>query len=83
MNIDQQIYYTLLDNAGGVQSKIKGINKMMLNKMRKGDKKTKFSELLEALLENGINEISLKSEHTIMNIDVKGKDIQVTTKRKV
>lgn len=83
MSIDQQIYYTLLDNAGGVQSNIKGINKMMLNKMRKGDKKTKFSELLEALLENGINEISLKSEHTIINIDVKGKDIQVTTKRKL
>lgn len=80
MTIDQQIYHLLLNNAGGVQNNIKGINKMLLNKMRKGTGKTKFSQLLEAMFENGIDRVTLHSEHTLMNIEVKDKSIEVLTK---
>lgn len=81
MGIDQQIYHLLLDNAGGQITKIKGINRVLLTKMRKGESKTKFSELFEALFENGISKATLHSEHTTMDICVEGKQLTVTTKK--
>lgn len=80
MNIDQQIYNLLLDNAGGQVSKIQGLNRVMLSKMRKGDSRTKFSQLFEALFENGIEKATLKSKHTVMDISVKDKQVTVVTK---
>lgn len=80
MNIDQQIYGALLNNAGGNQSKIKGLSQMTIIQMKKGKSRTTFSKLFEVLIENGINKISLYSNDTQMDFDAVEKDVIVTTK---
>lgn len=80
MNIDQQIYGALLNNAEGNQSKIKGLSQMTIIQMKKGKSRTTFSKLFEVLFDNGIKKISLQSENTQMDIDVQNKDVRVITK---
>lgn len=83
MNIEKQIYKLLLDNAGGVQARIKGITKPTLIKMRNGHGQTTFSKLFKTLFENGIQTATLCSEHTEMHINAVTNEVSVTTKRKV
>lgn len=81
MNIEQQIYNALLNNAGGNQSKIVGIAKPTLIKMKRGENKTTFSQVFEHLFNNGITELTLKSDHTEMKFTTSpDKELTVTTK---
>lgn len=80
MNIEQQIYTVLINHAKGVQDRISGISKPTLIKMKRGEGRTKFSELFKVLFDNGIENITLTSKETIMQFDVKGKGVEITTK---
>lgn len=80
MNIEQQIYNALLNNANGNQAKILGLTQPTLIAMKRGKSRTSFSKLFDVLFENGIKTISLRSEHTIMDFDCQNKEVTVTTK---
>lgn len=80
MNIDQQIYKAFLAHAGGIQENIKGLTRPTLIKMKKGKNKTRYSEVFEGMFANGINKISLHSEHTQMDFVLDGKEVNVITK---
>lgn len=80
MNIEQQIYNVLLNNANGNQAKIKNVSQPTLILMKRGKSKTTFSKLFNILFDNGIKTISLKSDHTVMEFDCESKEVTVTTK---
>lgn len=80
MNIDQQIYHELLKNAGGEIKNIKDISRPTLIEMRRGESRTSFRKLIDVLLANGMECITLKSQHTEMQINSLNGEVTVTTK---
>lgn len=81
LKIDQQIYKILLEKAGGKQNKIDGLSQSALSKMKHGNVKIPFSKLFDVLRENKITGcITLKSDHTQMDIQVDSKEVFVSTK---
>lgn len=80
MNIEQQIYNVLLNNAKGVQADIKGLTQPTLIAMKRGDSKTSFSKLFNILFDNGILKLTLESEHTQMVFYCEDKEVVIQTK---